>query len=229
MLRIRQRLNIRQFGKRRGFSLIIVLIVMVLGLSFMGAALKMTELSAGSARVAAAGNYKYNFLQSAVQEGIAALQEAMHNSVDPLRYYGYDANDPPAILGADDLLVNYTFPGGPSSNGVVVSRKYSRSQLGKLGIAGNGGTLEVKVIDMQYPPDSVSPGIDPHELKRLPPSITLSGSSTSSWPGSSAPESGGGITGEASNAGMYLIRASLTIEGKETLLDMSLIQANNAI
>ncbi|MDR1650861.1 MAG: hypothetical protein LBR87_03660, partial [Synergistaceae bacterium] len=61
--------------RRRGFSLIVVLIVSLLGLAIVGATVQMTFLSSGAGRFAASGVDKYNFLQDAVEEGKAHLKK----------------------------------------------------------------------------------------------------------------------------------------------------------
>ena len=135
--------------------------------------------------------------------------------------------------------------------GVPISRTLTRSDLSKLSIAGNSGTMTVKIYDMQYDAENVPPGITEDQRNLLPPSMTLYGSGRAStvrdpasWvdPGSAGRtvdgdvlvgnggnDEGRIVSGSATNAGVYLIRAYLTTDQRErpTMLDTAVIQANN--
>ncbi|MCL2683626.1 MAG: hypothetical protein FWE55_00130 [Synergistaceae bacterium] len=221
--------GILRLRKRSGFSLIIVLIVSLIGFAIVAVALQATMMSSGSGRAVSAGNTKYNFLQDAVEEGKAALKKAMDNDNPPPRYADYDTE--PSLTDVDDLLIEHSF-NAALGNGVVLHRNFNRNQLGRLGIAGrNSGSLTVKVFDMQYPADSVAPGID---ISLFPPSMFLYGSGEGSYdPGTVPPTTSPGAigSGAATNAGVYLIRASLEVaigsETEKTLLDTAVIQSNN--
>ena len=230
MLSIRRSSSIKRSDRHSGFSLLLVLILSMISLAIIGATLEVTVLSAGSGRVVTSSNSRYNVLQGAIEEGKAELKKAMYHAPEPIRYVGYDPDTDPVISNVDDLLLDHNF--SPSlGKGVAVSRTITRNELGKLGIGANsGGNIVVKIFDMQYPGDSVDTAvIHPAELNKLPPSMPLYGSGESSWPVSSDPNAGGGISGNASNAGVYLIRASLTIGDRETVLDTSLIQSINML
>ena len=230
MFSIRRSSGIQRNSKKSGFSLILVLIISMISLAIVGATLEVTVLSAGSGRVVSSSNSRYNFLQGAVEEGKAELKKAMYHAPEPIRYVGYDPGSDPVISNADDLLLDHDF--SPAlGKGVVVNRNITRNELGKLGIGGNsGGNIVVKIFDMQYPGDSVdAAAIHPAELKKLPPSMLLYGSGETSWPVSVDPDAGGGLSGTANNAGVYLIRASLTIGDRETVLDTSLIQSIDSL
>ena len=232
--------------KRAGFSLIIVLIISIVGLAIIAATMQMTVLSTGSGRVVSAGNTKYNFMQDAVQLGKAILKRSMDDCDDPPVYKVKGDK----ITKVDDLLIGCKYcalgsePVLPASwkfECWVISKTLNRADLGKLGIAGNEGELEVKIYDMQYEPSDVEL-IDTADEKMLPPSIKLFGSTT---PGGYKGESGqvsyntspdgtpggggggGGPPKQPSNAGVYLIRATLTIDNnKQTILDTAVVQAN---
>ena len=228
--------------KRAGFSLLIVLIISIVGLAIIAVTMQMTVLSTGSGRVVSAGNTKYNFMQDAVELGKAILRMAMDNSDERPVYKG--KNNP--ITDIDDLLIACKYcpdelelPDPWEFHCWEISRELNRADLGKLGIAGNGGQLVVKVYDMQYDWDAVDLA-NPDDEKMLPPSLELTGTAAA---GSYVGESGmlpigpsnpthddgfsGGPPKPPENAGVYLIRATLTIEGKRTILDTAVIQANN--
>ena len=238
---------------RGGFSLIIVLIVLSVGFIIIGATLNMIITSSGSARVISAGNTKYNFMQEAVQLGQTNLKAAMNNPKDPPKYGGGP------IREVEDLLVElrdftpFLPHEGWNFDGRTFSWNLVRSDLGKLGIAGPGANLTVKIYDMQYSASSVAADITEDAKKWLPPAIRLhgaiglgignpeAGELGGGWEGSSElpnPDSGSDPnpnpsppqpTSQAGNAGIYLIRATMTIAGqddKPTVLDTAVIQAN---
>ena len=239
---IRRRPGISRSVRRPGFSLIIVLIVSMIGLAIVGATLQFTMMSSGSGRVVSAGNTKYNFLQDAVEEGKAALKAAMDDpDVIPPRYFpeGGTSADIGNIVNVGQLQIKHKFD--PAlDNGLVFVRTLSRGELGKLGIAGDSATLDVKIYDMQYKGGDVDPAIAAGEMKMLPPAMSLFGGAGSPMknpiggtpdgpPGHEYPgtASGSGGSGDATNAGVYLIRASLLINGHDnpTMLDTAVIQS----
>ena len=228
MPRVGRRFNhIKLFGKRHGFSLLLVLIISVLGMTMIAAAMQITVLSSGSGRVVSAGNEKYNTLQSAVQEGMAALHKAMVDNTDdgPIRCDG------DTIETVDCLLVAHDFGAGLEL-GIVCDRPLSGSDLGKLRIAGNSGTLRVAVYDMQYDPQKISPTLSgtPALLNMLPPSLILEGGS--GWGGRSVTTEAPDVDPNAhrtasSNDGVYLVRATLNVSGRTWILDSAIIQSTN--
>lgn len=249
MLLIKRTPGISVSRRRSGFSLIMVLIISMIGLAIIGATLQFTVMSSGSGRVVSAGNTKYNFLQDAVEEGKAALKQAMDSpDIKPPRYFPEDgaSADIGVIVSVDQLLIKHDFDTG-LQKGWVFTRLIDKGQLGKLGIAGNGATLDVKIYDMQYKGDDVDPAIPSDQMKLLPPAMSLFGGATSyhdptvddnpfsgsSGGGGSGSGSGGsgggggGAAGETTNAGVYLIRASLLINGQAapTILDTAVIQS----
>jgi type II secretory pathway pseudopilin PulG len=142
-------------GARGGFSLVVVLIIAIIGLAMVGATLQMTMTSSGAGRVASATGVKYNFLQDAVEEGKAALKRAMSGDLAPPRFFT-DTDPSPAdgsITEADDLLIEVDF--GAGTNGIVKDLPLDKRDLGRLGIAGDSGTLVVAIYDMQYKPSWV--------------------------------------------------------------------------
>ena len=120
--------------------------------------------------------------------------------------------------------------------GDAVHRPLSRSELSRRGIAGSDGVISVKIYDMRYRPGKVSPTLSPHEIDLLPTSINIT--SNRPWRGGTvttvAPDVdlGGGL-GEPVNRGIYLVRATLTLNGapggesRTWILDSAIIQTNN--
>ena len=243
--------------KRAGFSLIIVLIISILGLAMIAATMQMTVLSTGSGRVVSAGNTKYNFMQDAVQLGKAILKQSMDDCDDPPVYKGGEITKVEDLLitckycsGGTPGCAGPDLPASWKFDCWKISRNLERADLGKLGIAGNSALLEVKIYDMQYSTDPQYFKVtDSNELKLFPPSITLPGGAGAHTyvgktynPNANLPieappegeEDGEGSTPatseNVSNAGAYLIRATLIIDGqvdRATILDTAVIQANN--
>ena len=219
-------------AKRKGFSLIVVLIVAIIGLAIVGTMVQMTVTSGGGGRVSSASGTKYNFMQDAVEKGKAALKESMNHTGDAPRFVGYYSTTPPVIAELDHLLISQDFPpisGNP--DGIVEDRAVSKAELGRLGIAGNGGTMLVKIYDMQYPtdPSILTLSSSSPDFNRLPPSIILT--TEEEWDDipTAAPPWWKAIYSKATpdSNGVYLVRAVLTIGGKETVLDSSVVQSTN--
>ena len=222
MLPIRRTHNIQPRGKRAGFSLIIVLIISLVGFAIVGVTLQLTVLSSGSGRVVSAAHTKYNILQDAVEEGKAALKKAMVGVEFPLTF---DDDTFKEITSADMLLVDYDFD-EDEPKGVVYDKGLNRSDLGRLGIAGNGGSLKVAIYDMQYDPRNVG-SMTPDDLHMLPPSISPHGNSA--WIGGIVGQTPPDPSKSTLHTGVYLIRATLEVEGAEKrtwILDSAMIQSN---
>ena len=239
MMSISRKPGMPRLGRRNGFSLIIVLIIALIGFAFVGATLQITALSAGGGRVSSAGNTRYNILQNAVEEGKAALKRAMDNDLPPLTYAGSHpshlstpaATPPPIFSSFDELLVDYSF-NSSLGRGVVLTSNLGRRELGRYGIRGSSGVLDVRIFDMQYNPISVG-GLNANQQRWLPPSLILSQISASAGTNPSAinPEEAPSGLFASSNAGVYLIRATLTVEGRQepSVLDTAVIQSNNTV
>ena len=64
----------RPRGARRGFSLIVVLLVLLAGLSLLGGIVYMIDTSSGSSRFSVSQDMEYNVMQRGVEEGKAELR-----------------------------------------------------------------------------------------------------------------------------------------------------------
>ena len=64
----------RPGGARRGFSLIVVLLVSLAGLSLLGGIVYMIDTSSGSSRFSVSQDMEYNVMQQGVEEGKAELR-----------------------------------------------------------------------------------------------------------------------------------------------------------
>jgi type II secretory pathway pseudopilin PulG len=217
---------------RRGFSLITVLIIAIIGVAIVGVTMQLMTSSSGAGRVASAAVTKYNILQAAVEEAKAVLKENMDNTNPPPRYFKTSPTPITAstdITSSDMLLIETDLIAqGP---GIAVKRTLTRTDLGQLGIAGNNGDLSVAIYDMQYEPARVRVDLmSSADVARLPPSINLKGDAD--WDPSvrvkvAEEKAAGLLGGNATNMGVYLIRARLVLNGSEDTLDSSLMQSNN--
>jgi hypothetical protein len=211
----------------RGFSLIVVLVIAIFGLTMAGFLFQLSANAAGAGRSASAKELKYNILQDGIEIGKAELRKLVENAPEIPKYTDkFGGVEPDEILNVDTLLIE---------DGEVVRETWDKRRLGRLGIAGDRALFKVRIYDMQYKAELV-PGLASGRIKKsdielLPPSLIVSaggGSSNSGAPlemdEAVLPSETGG---SATNAGAYMIRASLELGGRESMLDTAVIQANN--
>jgi hypothetical protein len=213
---------------RKGFSLLIVLIIAMVGLAIAGATLQITVGGSGNSRVSSAKDAKYNLLQDGIERGKAAINKIMDNDDDPPRYFTGESEPNVAITRVDQLLIKVDNPSIPIKGGVVVDETLNRQRLGRLGIMGDSARLKVKIYDMQYSAKNVA-GMSKEELKLIPPSMTVDaslGETVADGTASDLEDIPIPVAAPAKNVGTYLIRASLEIGGTETVMDSVVIQAN---
>jgi hypothetical protein len=213
---------------KKGFSLLIVLIIVMVGLAIVGAAIQIMVGGSGSSRVSSAKDAKYNLLQDGIERGKAAINKIMDNDDDPPRYFTGESEPDVAITRVDQLLIKVDNPSIPIKGGVVVDETLDRQRLGRLGIMGDSARLKVKIYDMQYSAKNVA-GMSKEELNLIPPSMTVDASLKGSVSDGSAfdlEDIPAQVDAPAKNVGTYLIRASLEIGGTETVMDSVIIQAN---
>jgi hypothetical protein len=195
----------------------------------------MLVSAGGAGRTSSRMAAQYNFLQRAVEEGKSRLKMSMDNTDPPHRYLDKSGvTDATTISAADTLLLSDESAVGL---GHVISRDLGRGELRSQGIAGEGGSLVVKIYDMQYSPDKVDSAMPDEELGQLPPSMTLTGAGD--WTDSSVTtlnpdyEKETGHGSGADNIGVYLVRATLKVRGSGGdsggvwTLDSAIMQSNN--
>jgi hypothetical protein len=198
--------------KRRGFSLAVILLISLAGLSVIGFLLQNVSMSSGAGRTASAVNRKYNFLVSEVE---AAWSKIV------------------AKKDGDDSLPRRTTAGTITSADMLLvmpeeRRALSQRELSLYGLAGRAGDLTVKIYDMQYEQAEVSPLMEPAEISLLPPAVRLIGTGSASCEPTSDDDllHSAGQTGSAINAGAYLIRALLEVDGiRESAIDLAVVES----
>ena len=206
---------------KRGFYLIAVLIISMVGMAMVGGMLYSFQTFTGGARVVFSDTAVNNILEDGVEKGRAILKARMNNTDPPPRWMdkdGLDADSP--IPDVDTLLLD---------DGIVYEADLSGRDL-----AGKTGSVRVEIFDMQYDPAKNEVQItDQEELMRLPHSFMIKGS-YEDWIQRNPKSEGGEVTGTSGaspvNAGAYLIRATLEIESgvdrEVKTLETAVVQTN---
>ncbi|MDR3281310.1 MAG: hypothetical protein LBT23_12470 [Synergistaceae bacterium] len=213
-----------RMGKRGGFSLIVVLIISLIGLTVIAVSLQMAAATSGNSRASSGLVNNYNLLSSELENARAILRERMSTtSGDAPRYFhpgGGAASEADNITSLDNLII---------PDGVIVDRALSAREIREYGLeqksGGNDWRIAVRIYDMQYEPERLA-GMAVEDARWVPPSVILIGS------GEEPPLDAGGNplppitgTGPAVNAGSYLIRASFEIDDQiEHTIEMALTE-----
>jgi hypothetical protein len=200
-------------SKRRGFSLIVVLLVSLLGLCVIGAMMQIVSVDSGIGRTASAANRRYNLLVSEVETARSELMAklASADSIPRRMTAG-------TITSADMLLVM------PEERRVL-----SPKEQNLYGLKGHICNLTVKIYDMQYDQADVSSSMEPAEISLLPPAMRLVGSGGKSYIKPTDDDDllqSGEKTVTSVNAGAYLIRAFLEVDGvREGDIDLAVVES----
>lgn len=207
--------------RRKGFSLIGVLIVSLCGVLIMGGVMGMHETFSGASRRSIRSDDVYNVLEREVERAKGSLKMAMI-----LRKKAFRCADPETVTGLESLLaLRPTDEGGGAFYDSVSSVK----------VGGKTGTLRVAIYDMLYEPDALD-AIPDAERYEMPLAVTAINST--GGPGDDAPtdpdssmNGGGGPGGDPSSlesVGVYLIRASLTLPSEsDRRIDVAVTQNAN--
>jgi hypothetical protein len=152
----------------------------------------------------------------------------MDDDVDAPRFFhpgGGSSSEGDMITTLDSLII----PGGVVKNVALSAREIKECGLVNTGAGGDAWRMTVKIYDMQYDPKKVV--ASPDELALLPPSVVMTGEddfnvvvnplNPDEMPGPSGSGSG------ANNTGVYLVRASLTVNDNKWILESAIMQSNN--
>ena len=211
-------------GARRGFSLIAVLVLSMIGLAFAAAMMQIATASSGAGRISSQKNARYNLLVDGSEIGKGKLKELMDNDAAPPRYFTGDDEPTDEIMSADDLLIKVSDKNVFLNHGVAMSEDLDRAELRRYGIAADSGKLLVKVYDLQYSPELVNSSA----RGGIPASCKMDTPAPPKYGPTPDVDDESFSTGSASNAGAYLIRATLEIDGRKTVLETAVIQSNTA-
>jgi hypothetical protein len=197
------------FRRKKGFSLIVVMILSLVNLAIMGVALQFAVSSSGGGRVNSAMAAKYNLLQNALEDGKARLKKSMDNDGPPHSYL-HNGIDTSTITSPDMLLLIdrpatdvYTNLDDSDFNLGTITQSLLKSDLERIGIFGDSGELTVKIYDMLYDPGSVAIK-DAEYLRLMPPAMSLPGDEEENtvWDLEDV---------RSAEVGVYLIRAALSV------------------
>ena len=200
----------RKMQRRAGFSLILVLIVFLIGVSVTGGVLYTMSSYSGGARAGVIAEAGYNVMQDGLEQGRTALRERFSTlGSDDLPHRGTIGSK---IKKMEDLLIQ---------NGTVINeRDVPVKELG-----GKSGKLTVKIYDLQYVSEDIDPTLrsDDAAMMKMPPAMHIP-------PDDSDSVVTVGVDAEAGirrpDAGVYLIRSSLTVGTDEKSLESIVVQGN---
>ena len=202
--------------RREGFSLILVLIIFLIGVSVSGGVMYMVSTYAGGERSSIMTEAGYNVMQDGLEQGKTILRERL------------------GALGSGDLPPRWTDVKGASyklknmedlliADGKVIDgRAVSAKELG-----GRGGRLSVKIYDLQYLPADLDPALsnDVTALMKMPPSMNLSVRSDAGGLATIDQGDASRVGSATVNVGVYLISSSLTVGGDEKSLESVVVQS----
>ena len=211
----------------RGFTLIIVLIIAVVGLAMTGLLASVMIVSHASGRVANAEIAKSNLLQSALEGGKGLLKEVMDDKIAAPRYFK-KGNDDKASETADITSAANLYLTDKSGKplGSKKDRVLGKAALGPLSLFGDSGRVTVRIYDMQYDPKLVKAA--PGEIEFFPPAThirEIPPDEESYAPGDNDRKPA------LSGCGIYLVRATLSITDRASgsekiwILDSAVIQS----
>lgn len=187
--------------RRTGFSLISVLMLTIMSFALVGGIAYIFNATSATSRAAAGRAEAYNILQDGVERGKAFLIEKMSDADRPLRW-----NTAPSDQQIDelaDLLVR------DDAGDVIGDLLGTPGQ--PLSVGGSSYAFSVRIYDMQFTDADIAPGLGADALAAL--RMTLP--QAMSFSTASAQDDGNVLDpnttlSASTNAGIYLIRASLT-------------------
>ena len=206
--------------RRAGFSLVMVLIVFLIGVSITAGIMYMMTRHAGASRVGVVSEAGYNIMQDGLEQGKSTLKSRITSlgAGDSLPRREGKSEDK-KIASAEDLLIY---------NGTVVNNV--SVPIRELG--GKSGKLTVKIYDLRYTSDDIAPALhaDEAKLMKMPPAMLIGGgpavmSEDNSVGIGDIEQSGATTETESVNAGVYLIRSSLTIGGRTRYIESIVVQS----
>jgi uncharacterized membrane protein YgcG len=231
-------------GKRRGFSLVAVVIIAIAGMALVGGILYTFQAFSGSARQVISSSWVYNDLQEGVEYGKAFLRERMLDpTLDEKLSWKQGVTDTTQIATVDDLLIRDV-----SAPYAQIGHIVRDKDINEKGVKGK---LNVYIYAMGYKSGDVSSSISADQRAKLPPTIVLkptdgdgginddkskpadldAGSGGSVAGGGGGGGSGGGGTdvrdGGAKDVGAYLIKAVFKDDdtGVEKSIETALVQS----
>ena len=197
--------------RRKGFSLLTVLILGLISMAIVGAALGTVDRFSGAGRVTNHSGDVYNILQSEIERARATLKAEMLSRKDAVRCGPFGTG---FIRSIEDIEV------------LKDDAPFWRVDDDNKRVGGMTGKVRVRIYDLRYSPKSVDPDATDEDMAELPLSaVDLLRGTTA---GDDGPIQSGTSSGGASGAGVYLIRATVTFaNGDCNKIDVALIQNSN--
>jgi hypothetical protein len=148
--------NDRIKSKKKGFSLIIVLMVTLCAMLLLGGALGLQEVFAGASVRSVASDQAYNVLEHEIEKAKGKLKMEMISRKEALRRAAPNGG----ISRLKDLLV-------VDGSGAVFLDMNSKVMVG-----GRMSDMSVRIYDMQYDPNQISASaMPPEDVPLLPPAV----------------------------------------------------------
>jgi hypothetical protein len=211
-------------NRRRGFSLIAVLVISLAGMALLGGLFYTFQSMSGRTQDVMSQSTTYNTLQDGVEQGKAFLKDEMMKGTEAL-WWSKSGEKSKSIKNVSDLLIcSVSSTGAKTPIGHVV-------KSADVKVGADKGVLNVYIYDMQYEPDDIDPDIAPAARAELPPmmSVNSGGGGGSDMEGAEASDTDAGGDeggGPSINAGAYVIRATLTrANGEAKTIETAVVQA----
>jgi hypothetical protein len=220
---------------RRAFSLVIVLMIAVAGMSLLGGLLYMFDTFAGASRTVANDTEVYNHLQSEVENAKSFLRSYMYDKKKKVQ----------AKVGKGDMVKSLADieVWKKNDDGTLDSYLY-REKRDREKVGMREGRLTVRIYDMQHegkipksPGDAGLTDAQYEELiASLPPTMPFSGKAEADPPAGpedvdepSETKPDTASPGVAEHCGVYLIRASIDFgEGMRKTIETALVQRDGS-
>jgi hypothetical protein len=186
----------------------------------VGTVISTLSMQSGNTRTEEGMIHKYNNIESALEEGKAALIRYMDSPVLPRYFPKSGITEASPITSVEDLLI----ASGDAVIGVVADRTLAPKDLRKMGINGKRGRLTVKIYDMRY--DASLINVPQEEIDLIPTAMNISGGGAGDYDEENPYHAGDGASGTggtATNAGAYLVRVCVYASESGNEKDMKLV------
>ena len=220
---------------RQAFSLVIVLIITIAGMSLLGGLLYMFDAFAGASRVAVNDAEVYNYLQSQIEDAKSILRSYM---LDEKKKVQAKIEAPSVLNSLEDIEVYKKNDDGSWD----ASPFYKVDREERVGM--RRGRLTVNIYDMQHSgkipetPAEAGLGMGEYEelIASLPPVLLFSGNTEGGGDRSNPlreddpqDDAEGSASGAADHSGVYLIRASIDFgDGLGKTIDTAVVQRDGS-
>lgn len=202
--------EIKKRAARAGFSLIVVLIVALIGLAIIGVAFFIYESSSGQTQITLQRSQEYNILQGGIERGKNHLISLVNNTDPVPRWNNNPANAGKNKITDPDMLI--------IENGTFT---YSEK------IHGDNVDVKVDIYDSNYNASLVDQtAMTAEKIAQMPPALAFTGGGMMVL---LKPDEPGEDTSGADlspNIGIYLIRATMTVDGETKTAETSVVQRN---